>query len=148
MSNNVAPSCPVSYGQPIPGQRVFHKGEPWRRPGSLQDLINSIPTATDLKSALVALNIINSAIQRLNRGEPMVNNTRIDGQPDIKEKGEDLNPNYSKADWIQESRDYTPQKLRNPDNPVQYIEVKVLKMVTFHNPNTSYGLTYYSTPGA
>jgi len=143
-----APSCPVSYGQPIPGARVFRRGEPWRRPGDLQDLINSIPKATDLRSALIALNIMNSLIQRINRGEPVVNNIRPDQQPDIKEKGEDNNPNYQKADWILESREYETQKLRNPDDQEQYLEIKVLKRVHFYNVNTSYALTYFNTPGA
>jgi hypothetical protein len=143
-----APSCPISNGQPIPGAQVFHKGTPWTRPGTLQDLINSIPQAHDLKSAIAALHRINSVIQQINHGQPVVNNTHQPSEPDTIVKGEDLNPHYLHADWIQESREYNTQRVYNPDNEAQYIEIKTLKTVHFYNQNTDYRLNYSSAPGA
>jgi hypothetical protein len=139
-----APSCPISYGQPIPGARVFLKGTPWRRPRDVQDQIDSIPRATDLRSAIFALNRMKSLVSLLTRGEPVVNNTRIPKEPDVTLKGEDHNPNYGKLDWVEEIREFETQKIHNPDDEEQYIEVKVLKTVRFFNPNTDYRLTYYS----
>lgn len=139
-----APSCPTSFGQPIPGKQVFRKGEPWSRPGTLQDLIHSIPQAHDLRSAIHALNIINSVIQVINRGTPVVNNIHVPGEPDTKIKGEDLNPKYEPVDWVEERREYTDSKIYNPDDESQFIEIKVLKMVYFYNANTDYRLNYYS----
>jgi hypothetical protein len=142
-----APSCPISYGQPIPGARVFHKGDPWKRPGILQDLISQIPRATDLRSAIHALNMMNNIIQMVNRGAPQVNNIRIPREPDQIMKGEDLNPHYQPLDWQETGRDYEHSKVYNPEDKTQYIEVKTLKLVYFYNPNTNYRLTYYSMTG-
>jgi hypothetical protein len=142
--SNGAPVCPTSFGQPVPGSRVFNRGAPWSRPGILQDLINTIPPAHDLRSAIHALNIMNSIIQQINHGEPVVNNTHVPGEPDTKLKGEDHNPNYLPVDWVEERREYITNVLHNPDNDEDYIEVKTLKTVYFYNPNTDYRLTYFS----
>jgi hypothetical protein len=145
-----APACPLNLGQPIPGKRVFHRGDPWHRdnpwsrPEHLQDMVNSIPRATNLSSAIRALHIMNQIIQMVNRGEPVVNNTRVPGEPDVKEKGNDYNPHYQPFDWVQEGREFTPQKLYNPDNQEQYVEIKTVTVAFFFNGNTDYRLNYYS----
>lgn len=136
-----APSCPISYGQPVPGARVFLKGEPWTR---VREKVSAIPLATDLKSALAALRAINSAIMAINRGAPAVNNTHVPGEPDVTIPGEDHNPNYPYIDWALEGREYVKQRLYNPDDETQYIEIKTLKTVYFFNENTDHRLTYYS----
>jgi hypothetical protein len=131
-NGSVAPSCPITQGSPDPGARV------WAR---VQDLINSIPRATDLPSAIRALNIINNIITQINRGEPVVNNTVLLGT-NLTVKGEDNDPKYQRLDWIQEGRTYRTQKLFNPDDQLQYIEIKTLSSVTFFNGNTDYHLVY------
>jgi hypothetical protein len=146
--SNGAPTCPISSGQPIPGKEVFHRGEPWRRPRDIQDAIDQIPTAHDLRSAILALNRMNSIISMINRGEPMINNTRIPKEPDIKEKGEDHNPHYDPRDWVESGREYVQQEVVNPDDESQTIKIKTLKYVDFYNPNTDYRLTYYSYTGS
>lgn len=138
-----APACPISFGQPIPGRRVFQRGDPWSRPGDLQDLVNQIPRAHDLRSAISALNRINNIVMLISRGEPVVNNVRVQGDPSVILKGNDYNPYYQPNDWVEERRVYHKQKMYNPEDEEQFIEVSVLSAVYFYNPNTSYGLNYY-----
>jgi hypothetical protein len=139
-----APSCPTSFGQPVPGARVFLKGEPWSRPGTLHDLVNKIPRAHDLPSAIHALNQIKNIITMINRGEPVVNNTRFPKEPDVSLKGEDFKPNYGPSDWTQGPKDFVKQKLINPDDDSQYIELDTVKEVGFYNANSDTGLQYSS----
>jgi len=141
--SNGAPSCAISFGQPIPGARVFQRGDPWSRPGALHDAINRIPRAHDLASAINALNIMNNIIMEINRGEPMVNNTYPDGKPSVILKGDDNNPHYQPIDWVLEGREYNVQHLKNPDNEDQSIEISTLRVVYFYNANTDYRLNYY-----
>jgi hypothetical protein len=141
MDTIVAASCPISYGGVTPGKRVLH-GDPWSRPGHLQDLVNKIPRAHDLPSAINALNIMNNIITMINRAEPVVNNTHVPGQPSVILKGETIGEQFGPADWVYEGREYLKQKLINPDNNDQYIEINCLKVVYFFNENTSYRLNY------
>jgi hypothetical protein len=140
-----APSCPVAFGQPIPGARVLHRGDPWSRPGMLQDLVNKIPRAHDLPSVIRALNIMNNIITMINRSEPVVNNIgQGQGGGGVILKGEEFGQKYGPADWVEEGREYVTQRAVNPDDPDQYIEIDCLKVVYFFNPNvSSYRLNYY-----
>lgn len=140
----VAPSCPTSFGQPIPGQRTFLRGDPWSRPGVLKDMVNRIPRAHDLPSAINALNIMNNIMTMINRAEPQVNNIHPMGGGGVILKGENYEPDYwrNKQDWMQEGRDFKEQKLINPNNENQFIEIKTLKTVYFYNANTDYRLNY------
>lgn len=136
---SVAPACPVSYGQPIPGARVNLRGDPWSRN---RDKIEQIPWAHDLRSVIIALNMMSHIITEILRTGPQVNNIRQPNPPDEIEKGQNNDPRYQNADWIQENRVYKTQKLINPDDTEQSIEIKVLSQVTFFNQNTTYRLQY------
>jgi hypothetical protein len=134
MSNNLAPVCPVSFGQPTPDiQRLRHT-------------VNSIPRANDLKSAITALNIIANVISQINRGQPVINNIGGGGGgsnlPGTNLNGTDNNPHYTKADWIEEYRHYDKRKLYNYDDQSQFIEINVLTEVVFTNKNTNYTFKY------
>ena len=105
-------------------------------------MVNRIPLAHDLPSAINALNIMNNIITMINRSEPTINNIYPPGGGGVILKGEDNNPHYQQIDWVLEGREYNIQKLRNPDNEDQYIELRVLKVVYFYNANTDYRLNY------
>jgi len=136
----VAPFCPVSYGSPIPGARVLLKGDPWHRPKTILELP---PRATDLRSAINALNIMSHMVSDIMRTST-VNNNKTSTSTSISEtdNGQDYNPNYDHTDWLEESRVYATRSIINPDDPGQSIEVKVLTSVTFYNANTAYRLRY------
>jgi hypothetical protein len=141
----IAASCPISYEQ-------FQTGRQWgKNPysplGKLKDQINSIPRAHDLPTVIRALTIMNNIIMLLTRGEPMVNNTVIPGEPSVVLKGEDNNPNYVDADWILEGRTYERQTLVNPEDNDQWIELKILRSISFYNINDGSRLNYYG-PGS
>lgn len=137
-----SPSCPISYGQPIPGKRPWPGANPWAK--EIKDLIDQIPRATDLRSAILALNRMNNIVMMLNRGAPMVNNIKIPREPDVSLPGQDYRIKYDKLNWFEEHREYETQKLYNPDAKEQYIEIKTLKFVEFYNGNTTNRLNYYS----
>jgi hypothetical protein len=136
-----APSCPISFPQATPGAPVFHRGDPWSRPGHLQDLVNSIPRAHDLPSVIRALNVMNNIITQITRGEPAVNNVtpaKPVNPPDVKLKGEDRKPDPL-GDWNAGMQNKTKQKCYNPDNPDQWIEISTVTAATWQSVGT---LTY------
>jgi hypothetical protein len=136
-----APSCPISIGQI--GQASFRQQlAAFPKPALIKDLVNKIPPAHDLPSVITAINHINNIVTLITRGEPQVNNTYVQGQPSVILKGDDFNPHYTKEDWVLEGREYVTQKLKNPDNEDQYIEIKTLKLVVFFNSNDSSRLNY------
>jgi len=144
VNGSVAPVCPVSYSG-YPSIRALVRGgdsSGAARPGTLHDQINSIPRAHDLLSAIRALNIMNNIITQITIGEPQINNVYPLGGGGVILKGDDNNPGYFPADWIQEERHYRSQKLYNPDDEEQFVEIKILTSVTFFNPNTDYRLIY------
>ena len=130
--------CPISSSQPAPGK------EPPLQ--AYQNKIAQIPWATDLRSAIHALNQMAAIIRDILRTGPHVNNIYQPRQPNQTEQGQDYNPHYINADWIQESRNYKTEKLINPDDPAQFIEIPVLTDVTFVNQNTSFRLDYHQVP--
>jgi hypothetical protein len=145
-----APYCPTSYSQVQIGRVLRHSGlangkitqDPRSRVPTVQERIAALPRATDLISAIHIFNQVTNIVMQLTLGAPQVNNTYI---PSVKNKtleGEDNNPNYGELDWIEEQRVYTPQQLVNPDDPEQFIEIKVLSKVIFRNPNEDASLIY------
>ena len=142
MSNNLAPSCPISVGQI--GQASFRKQlAAFPKPALVKDLVNKIPPAYDLPSVITAINHINNIVTIITRGEPQVNNTHVPGLPSVILKGDDHDPGYVKGEnWVLEGRDYEEQKLVNPDDEDQFIKIKILKQVTFFNANDSSRLNY------
>jgi len=129
----VAPNCYISHSQ---------QNNISRYQGREPDPLANVPRATDLRSALRALNEMAKIIRDiLNRG-PQVNNIRQSNPPDRTEKGQDNNPHYAAADWIEEQRVYKTQKLRNPLDQNQFIEIKTLSEIVFFNQNTAYRLKY------
>jgi hypothetical protein len=136
-----APSCPVSFPQATPGAPVFRRGDPFVRPGILHDLINSIPRAHDLPSVINALNIMNNVITHIARGSPAINNVYPQGGASVTLKGTDDKP-PGPQDWEYADRDYQGQKLYNPDNEKQYVQMKIITSVMWQNYNSDAALIY------
>ena len=132
-----APFCPISKSELTPEQiSLLLKN---------QDLISQIPRATDLRSAIQALNMMARIIRGILKTGPQVNNTHLPREPDKVETGQNNDPKYKNADWIQEERVYRQQKLINPDDEGQFIDIKVLATVVFYNQNTDFQLIYDGT---
>jgi hypothetical protein len=137
-----APSCPVSFPQATPGAPVFHRGDPRSRAGQLHNLINSIPRAHDLRSVIHALNIMNNIITQITRGAPAVNNVHPQDGGSVILNGIDHKPDGTPQDWEYADREYEPQKLINPDDDTQFIQMKILTMVMWQNANSDANLIY------
>jgi hypothetical protein len=130
LSNNLAPACPVSYGQMQTGRQWF------------ADLVNSIPRAHDLNSAIRALNIINNVVTQITHGAPQVNNVYPSGNGGVTiVPGSNVSP-YPASDWVEQGREYKMVRLENPDNPQQFIPLKVITLVTFVSEATGHQLIY------
>lgn len=141
---DIAPTCPISFGQFQVG-RQWGKQDPRSSVGDLQDLIHQIPQAHDLPSVIRALNVMSHVVTLITRGAPMVNNVYPTGEPSVILKGHNDKPDYwdSQRNWVEEGRNYKQQKIENPDDPSQFIEIKTLSMISFFNEITSYRLNYY-----
>lgn len=114
------------------------------RPGHLQDLVNKIPRAHDLASAMNALNIMTNIITMINRSEPVVNNIgQGQGGGGVILKGEEIGEKYGPSDYVLESREYIMQKAINPSDNDQYIEIHCLKAVYFHNVEVNEHVNYF-----
>ena len=138
-----APACHVSYDEFRSQWGPYTKTDPRSRVQTLKDLIDSIPRAHDLQSVIKALNIINNIIMHLTRGTPAINNVYEQGRgANIILKGDDNDPGFINADWIEETRVYKKQKMINPDDPSMFIEINVLNFVAFRNDNTAARFTY------
>jgi hypothetical protein len=136
-----APICPTSRSELKP------------LPRTVVDAIRQIPRATDLRSAIIALNRISNVLNILTRAAPQINNIVNPRQPSSSQPsppqpengnqpGTDYNPGYIPANWIEETRNYTTRRLINPDDTSQHIDIKVLTEVVFRNLNTDYRLYY------
>jgi hypothetical protein len=134
-------SCPISFPQATPGAPVFHRGDPWQQQ-TVRDLVNSIPRAHDLLSVITALNVMNSIITQITHSAPQVNNTFVPGAGSVTLQGIDHKPDYIRADWIEENREYEIRHAVNPDDKNQKIPINVLTRVDFHNVNNGSLLIY------
>lgn len=126
MSN--APNCPISRSQPkiksqANGIDVAH-----------------IPPATDLRSAISALNSLNNALRHLTRTPPQVNNiypATTTGIPSPL-------PQYGQYRWTEESRNYREQRVVNPDNPAMFVTISTLVNVNWVESTTGHSIEYKS----
>ena len=96
MNGSVAPVCPIVRSQPIPGQ------PPTKR--------SAIPPATDLPSALRAIN------QLIN-----INNY--------------LDP-LQVPQWVEQSRTTQTVRIYNPNDKEQWVDVERINSLTFADDNT------------
>jgi hypothetical protein len=129
VNGSVAPSCPISRSQPT------------QMPRNLPD-IAAIPPVRDLRSVITAINAMNNIVQHLTRGAPQINNIRfapIPGQPD---PVPDPPPQYERTTWVEVDRDYADNKVVNPDDSEQYVEIKTLSYIKWRDETTGHWLVY------
>lgn len=117
MNARVAPVCPVSRSQPVPGQ-----------PGLKYP---SIPVATDLPSAIASLNASAAALQLffrpINNVAPILwgGPTNTDGGP-----GQDNNASHRQT-WVEASRTTEQMRINNLDDDTLWVEVPVITNIIF-----------------
>lgn len=119
MDARVAPVCPVSRNQPVPGQ-----------PGLKYP---TIPIATDLPSAIASLNASAAALQLFFRP---VNNVApiLGGGPTSFDGGSGQDNNASKSrrqNWVEASRTTEQMRITNLDDDTFWVEVPVITNIVF-----------------
>jgi hypothetical protein len=124
----MAPTCPTSSNQ--------LRGQPL--PFGLAQQVAAIPKAHDLKSAITALNMMETIIQQITHTPPVINN--IGQQPDYGAMypGYPLGPFwlFEASNWHETSRDYSPygshlSRVYNTDDLEQFVDMKTLGHVAF-----------------
>jgi hypothetical protein len=116
-------TCPTSSNQPRGLASQF----------GLAKQVAAIPRATDLKSAITALNMIENIVQQITYTQPVVNN--IGQEPDYSS----LYPTgpfqlFEASNWHEKDRDYsTPQKVYNTDDLEQFVQMKTIGFVLFED---------------
>jgi hypothetical protein len=125
-----APTCPTSRNQP--------RGMPL--PFGLAQQVAAIPRAHDLKSAITALNMMETIIQQITYTPPVINN--IGQKPDYGAMypGYPLGPFqlFEASNWHEKSRDYSPygsdlSRVYNTDDLEQFVDFKTLGFVLFED---------------
>jgi len=136
MSNNtIAPSCPISFNQQP--QRSH------RQPASVD--INAVPPATNLRTVINAINMINNVVQHITRGTPQVNNIYPAKTEGVPPPTPPKPPKYDDITWRETKRDYHKQKVRNPDaekGTEQYVEISALSRIQWTEDVTGHKLIY------
>lgn len=131
----VAPSCPISHSQQIPGAR--------RQPAGVD--ISTIPVARDLRSVITAINAISNVVMHITRGAPQVNNiypTNVNGIPSPVDQ-RPPSPRYGNISWQEESRTVQQQQVTNPDKETGgHVDIETISRVEWAEANTWNTLVY------
>ena len=125
----VAPVCNVNGPQPVV------QPSPQALP--------AIPVATNLATAIQAINVMRQAINTMNNNIPPNNqnnqNTNINGFT-TKQNQQQNTP--QKSSFVQVSVVKNTVRITNPDNPDQYVDVEQITGLTMQNPVTGQSWTW------
>lgn len=125
----VAPVCNVNVPQP-----VVQPSPP---------ALPAIPVATNLATAIQAINVMRQAINTMNNNIPPNNqnnqNTNINGFT-TKQNQQQNTP--QKSSFVQVSVVKNTVRITNPDNPDQYVDVEQITGLTMQNPVTGQSWTW------
>lgn len=123
----VAPICPGTTSPPV---QTFGVNRALRFP--------SIPHARDLQSALAAINAMREAIMLLSQ--------QIQQQPEPPARpqtsagaggsGAKTQPKKKKPSWKETQRVVKKERIENPDDSSQYVEVEIIQALTLTNSAT------------
>lgn len=125
----VAPVCNVNVPQP-----VVQPSPP---------ALPAIPVATNLATAIQAINVMRQAINTMNNNIPPNNqnnqNTNMNGFT-TKQNQQQNTP--QKSGFVQVSVVKNTVRITNPDNPDQYVDVEQITGLTMQNPVTGQSWTW------
>ena len=125
----VAPVCNVNVPQP-----VVQPSPP---------ALPAIPVATNLATAIQAINVMRQTINTMNNNIPPNNqnnqNTNINGFT-TKQNQQQNTP--QKSGFVQVSVVKNTVRITNPDNPDQYVDVEQITGLTMQNPVTGQSWTW------
>lgn len=133
MSNDVAPSCPISNSQPTQ--------KPYQPPGASANGAQ-IPPAHDLRTVINAINAMNFVVNQITRGAPQVNNVYPPTEAGIPAPQQEPPPQYERLTWHERNRGYVMQQVINPDDPEQFVEINTLSFVHWIEEATGHNLVY------
>jgi hypothetical protein len=95
--------------------------------GQLPKNLPAIPPATDLKSALNAINVMRQIIQIITNQQPIIINQ---GQSNNSSK-------FKTASWRESSRKTEKIKVYNPQDKSQWVEIERINELTMEDNNSN-----------
>lgn len=114
------------------GAPICHIPPPEQPPNSTAPSLPSIPLATDLKSALMALNAIRQILNTItSSSKPLVTNN-------VTTK----NPDKNGSTWVEISRVNETVKVTNPNDDSQYVEVQRINKLVMQDQKTGQKWTW------
>lgn len=128
----IAPSCPINHSQPTSRPRQPPPAD-----------VTHIPKANDLRSAINSLNLLGQALRNITRTPPQINNvypTTVIGVPDP--TGQGATPVYRQVSWQETSRNYSTQKVINPDDKDEVIEIKIISDIAWTDSTSGHSIRY------
>jgi hypothetical protein len=131
MSN--APYCPISYSEPGPTRRAGQPG---------QTVIPTIPPAHDLRSVITAINQMNTVVQHITRMPTQINNVYPPTEEGVPAPTLPPTPQYAQMSWQEGGRNYNSQKVVNPDDKSQKVEIKTISSIGWFDSATGHTLRY------
>lgn len=135
MDSKVAPVCPISRSQPVPGQ-----------PGLL---LPFIPSAVDLPSAIAAANAMARVLQ--NPSVPRNNENPLTpfGQPQLSSNNNGRGGKRVRSRWEEKNRKTAIKKFVNPEDDQIWIKVERIIEITWVDKARGATLTFvYGEDGA
>jgi hypothetical protein len=120
-NGSAAPVCPISRSQVAPGMPGAH--------------VPQIPKATDLPSAIAAINQLNIILQTIGVGPPTINNIRQPSPPPsggsspTSDGGSSSTKDPFRQNWVQVSRSKTLVRILNPNDRTQWVDVERIERV-------------------
>jgi hypothetical protein len=119
-----APVCPISRSQAAPGMPGTHAPQ--------------VPKATDLPSAIAAINQLNTILQTIGIGPPTINNIYPPGvipppsggsSPTSHGGGSSGGTVFKAQDWTEVSRAKTTVQVSNPKDDTQWVRLECISQI-------------------
>ena len=93
--------------------------------------LTTVPPATDLKSALAAINALRGAMMQMSSQLPQQERTTTPGSSGFSTK-----KTAKKTGWKELGRVKKLERVENPDDPGQFVMVEVIVQLTMGNAGT------------
>lgn len=133
-NGSVAPVCPISRSQAVPGQ-----------PGIM---LPSIPKAMDLPSVIMAVNAITQILinmtvpPRAGGVSPIQLGTPALAKPTGGVAASGVSGKASRGTWFETDRQTEVVKVVNPDDDTQFVTFERINSITMTNSSTNESLTW------
>lgn len=130
-----APYCPINRSEPTQAIRKLQ---------GAQTVIPTIPPAHDLRSVITAINQMNNVFLHITRMPTQINNVHPTNEAGIPAPTPPKQPvpGYANMSWQEGGRNYTKQKVVNPEDKTQFVEIDTISSIGWYDTATGHTLRY------